>query len=284
MGRGIVLFIFPIVFATAASCLIVLERHHKSISEKMSVSFATRLLYAISVSEGGATNQQEFSERLARNAGMIGVQTIEKINNLSDDKIRFWDYSARSARNALMAAMPGIKSFELTDVPSRIEISLETKFGLYTFSTPRSTVTPSNAHQLVFIILLSGMTLSAGIYIMIKRDLKSTRELSHLAKSINLNDAFKFRPGGPREVIMAKTALEQMCERIKSQEREINLFVNGISHDLRTPLTRIRISLSLLDREAQEQKIALLESEARTLSSIIDKSLEKAKESARGAQ
>ncbi|WP_309137421.1 histidine kinase dimerization/phospho-acceptor domain-containing protein, partial [Escherichia coli] len=72
-----------------------------------------------------------------------------------------------------------------------------------------------------------------------------------------------YRPAGASEIRSAGTAFLEMRARIERQNEQRKQMLSGVSHDLRTPLTRLRLGLSMLspDYPPEPEEIAALESD-----------------------
>lgn len=270
------LFILPVLVITIISCLIVVERHHKSISRKMSGNFSNALLYALENAEVNSESKDNFYAQLQSGLKELGADVSQENFKPTDDISKIWDISGSAARKQIMLVTSRAEEVYFSERPSRVNIVINAKFGTLTISAPRDLVTPRNPHQLIIIIILSGAALSIVIFTKLRHDIKSVKELAAAVSNIGITAATTFGPNSPREVYQAKEALKSMSEQINDQEKEMSVFLHGVSHDLRTPLTRMRIGLELLDNVPS---VVDLQREVQTLSELVDKNLKEARKS-----
>ena len=96
------------------------------------------------------------------------------------------------------------------------------------------------------------------------------RPLSRLAKDVSTLSAAtldrEIDANGPREVTSVARAFNELLQRLKSAEDERNVMLAGVSHDLRTPLTKLRLSLEMLPSPETD----LLEGAKRQVTRIDD--------------
>jgi two-component system osmolarity sensor histidine kinase EnvZ len=95
------------------------------------------------------------------------------------------------------------------------------------------------------------MTLIAFIYL--RNQLRPITRLAQAAEAFGKGRNIQYRPSGAVEVRAAGRAFLDMRARIERQIEQRTLMLSGVSHDLRTPLTRMKLSLSMLeDAEAAD--------------------------------
>jgi two-component system osmolarity sensor histidine kinase EnvZ len=102
-----------------------------------------------------------------------------------------------------------------------------------------------------FIFLLwmigSSIVLSAVALMFMRNQIRPIRRLAHAADSFGKGrDVARFKPEGASEVRQAATAFLEMRDRIRRQMMQRTAMLAGVSHDLRTPLTRMKLQLELM--------------------------------------
>ena len=125
-----------------------------------------------------------------------------------------------------------------------------------------------------------GTLVALGVaYFMVRRLNRPLRALSHAAREIGRG---KSPPpvdeSGPDEFRAVASAFNQMSEDLAHKERERATFLAGISHDLRTPLARLRLNIEMLGNNADEQTRAGMEQDIADMDSIIGQFLDFARQ------
>jgi two-component system osmolarity sensor histidine kinase EnvZ len=110
----------------------------------------------------------------------------------------------------------------------------------------------------------SSIVLFVVALLFMRNQVKSIRRLAQAADSFGKGrDVADFKPEGATEVRQAATAFIQMRDRIKRQIRQRTEILAGVSHDLRTPLTRMKLQLAMLgqtpEAESLESDVAAME-------------------------
>ncbi len=113
---------------------------------------------------------------------------------------------------------------------------------------PMPGVGETNFSPLTIVLLVIGILSVIGGYIFVLRMTKPLRALQDAAKQVGQGDFPQpITPSGASEMQSVTQAFNQMSSSIKQLEQDRNLMTAGISHDLRTPLTRIRLATEMMD-------------------------------------
>lgn len=137
----------------------------------------------------------------------------------------------------------------------------------------RNRLAPSRSYQ--FLIAVCALTLlSAGVVILfIRNQIRPIVQLADAAEEFGKGRPASpgFHPWGAREVRRAAESFIDMRERITNQVSQRTMLLAGVSHDLRTPLTRMSLQLALLapgpDRDALKADVEFMR---QTLESYLD--------------
>ncbi len=126
-------------------------------------------------------------------------------------------------------------------------ITVAMKQGVLEAVVPRHRFTSSSAHILLWWVAGSTVLLLAIAILFLRRQIRPIQQLAEAAERIGRGrPTGGFEPAGALEVRQAGTAFVEMSGRIARQMRERTELLAGVSHDLRTPLTRMRLALAML--------------------------------------
>ena len=101
-------------------------------------------------------------------------------------------------------------------------------------------------------MVLFGVLLTAIAYAYLRNQLRPITRLAAAAEAFGRGRSEPYWPGGANEVRAAGHAFIDMRNRIERHIEQRTLMLSGVSHDLRTPLTRLKLGLSMLDDEEAE--------------------------------
>tara|TARA_B100000787_G_C16159543_1_gene280697 strand:- start:546 stop:1349 length:804 start_codon:yes stop_codon:yes gene_type:complete len=112
------------------------------------------------------------------------------------------------------------------------------------------------------------MTVIASIYL--RNQLRPVTKLARAAEAFGRGHHVDYAPGGAIEVRAAGNAFLDMRSRIERHIEQRTMMLSSVSHDLRTPLTRLKLGLSLLDDKDREPLERDVEDMRRLLEGFLD--------------
>ncbi len=117
--------------------------------------------------------------------------------------------------------------------------------------------------MLLFLSLLGGWILVGQLH-------RPLKHLARAAREVGRGDyPIKLKETGPQELVEVTSAFNQMSADVHKLEEERSLLLAGISHDLRTPITRLRLSLEFLSEQDEDIKQGLID-DTQDMDDIID--------------
>ncbi len=119
--------------------------------------------------------------------------------------------------------------------------------------TRRALAYEANAHIFVLWMLGAMLVLLSVAIIFLRNQIRPILRLAHAAEDFGKGRDIDFNPHGAREVRQAGHAFIEMKRRIERASEQRTAMLNGVSHDLRTILTRFKLSLALLDNSADSE-------------------------------
>ena len=137
--------------------------------------------------------------------------------------------------------------FNSTSYKELIDIRIKYQTGYFKFLVPRDRVTSSSARIFALWITLPAILV---IFIAILFLKNQTRPITKLAEASERfgrgEDIEEYRPSGALEIRKAGLEFDRMRKRILRHLNQRSEMLSGISHDLRTPLTRIKLQLAFI--------------------------------------
>ena len=174
-------------------------------------------------------------------------------NNLFPSKTGERKFSPmdRSLRRELKSAFGNNNYwFNTTKFKNAVEIKIKTQSETIEFIIPKEMISASSVRVFVLWTTLPSIALVLIALIFLKNQ---TRPLVRLAKAAErfgkgdyVND---FRPSGAAEIRKAAYEFNRMAKRINRHLNQRSEMLSGISHDLRTPLTRLKLQLAMIDQK-----------------------------------
>ena len=273
-GRAALILLLPVVFIQLVVTVVFAQRHFQGVTHQMTDTMLRELELVIGAVEKapGSPALGTLTGPLELTVRPVGMGEVPMHNPMD-----WYDYSGRVIVSRLEERLPGFLAVDLTDNRA-VQVFVETQEGPVDIQFDRRRISASNPHQLfVYTIFLGGlMTLIASIYL--RNQLRPIKRLARAAEAFGRGRHLPYVPAGAVEVRAAGNAFVDMRARIERHIEQRTLLLSGVSHDLRTPLTRMRLSLSLLD----EADAAPLRGDVDDMQRMLDEFLSFAKGAAEG--
>ncbi|MEM1105600.1 MAG: ATP-binding protein [Pseudomonadota bacterium] len=142
------------------------------------------------------------------------------------------------------------RPFQVSFAGARDDILLCLASGADTlvFTIPRKRAVIINGHIYIVWVLGFGLLLLAAAYGFLRNQVRSILELTAAAKALGRGqEVGDYRPSGATEVRDAAHAVLDMRRRLTAFTEQRTAMLAGVSHDLRTPLTRLKLQLAMMD-------------------------------------
>ena len=131
-----------------------------------------------------------------------------------------------------------------------IEIKVNSNDKVIQVLFPKERIAPSSVRLFILWITLPSLLLISIAIIFLKNQTKPIVNLSKAAERFGKGDFVSgIRPSGASEIRKAAYEFDRMAKRIDRHLKQRSEMLSGISHDLRTPLTRLKLQLAMLDQK-----------------------------------
>ena len=181
-----------------------------------------------------------------------------KDNALLPEKKRERWYSPidRSLRRELKPVFGNSYWFNTTSFKELVELRIKYKTGFLQIFFPKHKIAPSSARIFALWITLPGFLLITIAIVFLKNQTRPIVNLAKAAEKFGKGEFVKeFRPSGAKEIRQAAYEFDKMRKRISVHLNQRSEMLSGISHDLRTPLTRLKLQLALLKQQDLAKKM-----------------------------
>jgi two-component system osmolarity sensor histidine kinase EnvZ len=248
-GRAALILIVPILALQLVVSLAFLQRHFEGVTRQMTRNIALEIalisdaVAAAPDPAGAAAPAARLGEALA-----MTVTLPAGPGSPAADRRVFYDFSGRIVIATLRQAFPEMGPIDLQDL-RRVDFTLPTVHGDLGIAFDRSRVSASNPHQLLVLMVIAGLLMTLIAFFFLRNQLRPIRRLARAAEEFGKGRIVPYKPSGAVEVRSAGNAFLDMRARIERQIEQRTLLLSGVSHDLRTPLTRLKLGLAMLDED-----------------------------------
>ena len=178
----------------------------------------------------------------------LNIELIENKNFKIDYTERWFSPIDRTLRRELKSYLePGKYWFNTTNYKELIDLRIKYQTGYFRFLIPKDRVTSSSARIFALWITVPALIMIIISLIFLKNQTRPIINLARAAERFGKGEEIdEFKPSGALEIRQAGNEFEKMRKRILRHLKQRNEMLSGISHDLRTPLTRMKLQMAFL--------------------------------------
>ena len=257
-GRSLLIIILPIALMQAAVTYVFFEAHWQTVTSRLSDGLAGDIAWAVESYQETPSPEAfaRISERAERSMGLsIALQPGRVLPvRRRDPPVLFEPFIApidRSLNRALSARLDAPYWFDTTRYPAYVDIRVAAPGGVMRILAPRERAFATQGHIFVLWMTVATVLLTAIAVLFIRNQVRAIERLANAAEAFGRGaDVPTFKPQGAREVRRAATAFLNMRSRIQRHIAQRTGLLASVSHDLRTPLTRLKLALALAEPSA----------------------------------
>ncbi|MCT8160643.1 ATP-binding protein [Pseudoruegeria sp. SHC-113] len=244
--RAALILILPIVTLQLVVSIVFLQRHFEGVTEQMTRNVVVELQYIVDLVN--TAPNAETAQLITRSLGEPLQYFVEVPGEaIEGDSRLFYDLTGKTATLVLHDSLDTVQGIDLKSDDKWVHLSLESRHGPVEVRFARRRVTASNPHQLLVLTVATAVLMTIIAYLFLRNQLRPIKRLSDASAAFGRGQSVAYRPSGALEVRAAGQAFLDMRNRIERQIEQRTLLLSGVSHDLRTPLTRLKLGLSMME-------------------------------------
>jgi two-component system osmolarity sensor histidine kinase EnvZ len=249
-ARSLIIIITPVVLLQSVIAYVFMERHWQLVTQRLSAAVTSDIAALIDFHETAPrlVTEDQLS-RIAAERLSLNVEVMDGARlppplpppffSLLDDALS--DEIRRQIGRPFWIDTVGRSSF----IEIRILLNEGTVMRVF---ARRSAAYAANSHIFLVWMVGTSLILLAVAILFLRNQIRPIQRLALAAEDFGRGREIEFRPRGAREVRQAGHAFLEMKRRIERAMEQRTTMLNGVSHDLRTILTRFRLSLALLEQ------------------------------------
>ncbi len=254
IGRSIIINFVPIIILVLITSLVFYQTSWNIISKRLAESVVADInvivklidndleIYALNIAKKDFKMKIEIKKnemlntmRMKANRGILSKRLDQSLSNLKKPFI-----------------------YDLSNLENGVLIILQLNKDLLVINVDKDRLYSETAFVFLLWMIFASLILLLLSYFLMSRQLKPLKRLAIIAETFGRGlDAPELKSVGAHEIRQTSQAFNQMRTRIKRFLKQRTDMLAGVSHDLRTPLTRMKLQLSLLKDDKAKKELEL---------------------------
>ena len=248
-GRSLLIIVMPLIILQLVSTWIFYDRHWDTITRRLSTAIAGDIGQTLELMQRstGEDSRDAIFDMAARNFQLqITIREGEVIPPTDRSGNARIDYFLSRALSGRVQRPFRIDS---SDFKERVIVDLQLKDAVMTIVVPGKRLFSTTTYIFLMWMVGTSLVVFAVASIFMRNQVRPIRRLAAAADAFGKGRdtaAVDFKPEGALEVRQAAAAFNLMRARLRRQFRQRTDMLSGVSHDLRTPITRMKLQLAML--------------------------------------
>ncbi len=255
-ARSILIVILPMVILQSVITFIFLERHWALVTNRLSTVLTQDLSAIIDIYQSYPQDKNlDTLTRIAQDRMKIDLEFLPKGPLPPALPKPFFSIVDAALSNEIRKQIGRPFWLDTVGRSNLIEIRIELPHAIMRAIAYRSAAYASNSYIFILWMLGTSFVLIVVAVAFLRTQIRPILRLSRAAEAFGKGREIDFRPRGAREVRQAGYAFIAMKRRIERVIEQRTAMLNGVSHDLRTVITRFKLSLALMDHNEDSDEM-----------------------------
>ncbi len=249
-ARALIIIIAPMVVLQSVVAFVFMERHWQTVTRRLSENTTRDIAMLISVYQNYPhTDKYEKLIRMAENDLGLSVQILPSQDLPPVRPKPFFALLDRTLSEEVRKQIGKPFWIDTVGRSHLVEIRIKLEDAVFRVIARRSQTYASNSHIFLLWMVVTSLVLLTVAILFLRNQIKPILRLAEAADRFGKGRPTPpdFRPRGAREVRQAAYAFMEMRDRIERQMEQRTTMLAGVSHDLRTVLTRLKLQLAMLE-------------------------------------
>lgn len=249
-GRSLIIIVAPIVLLQAIIAYVFFERDLDTTTRRLARDVAADMAMLVALEDTGQGPDRERLRALAARQLNYRIRFLPG-QNLPPHHGALTSNIDVALDDILEQRIGPARDFSATRMGDDFEIKVDVHDGVLAVLVPRDRITVSKPDIFILWMVGSALILMGIAIIFLRNQVRPIERLARAADSFGKGRAVPdFKPYGAAEVRRAAQAFITMRERIERHITQRTEMLAGVSHDIKTPLTRLKLALAMLPDNA----------------------------------
>jgi len=248
LGRSIMIIVTPVVLLQVVSAWVFYDSHWNTVTRRLAQSVAGDIAAAIQMMPRPVDEERaQRVFRIARSTMRINLDFKPGDILPNDPTIMRQNLVDRQLTDALESRVERPFIIDSRSLQNQVEIHVQLPEGVLQVTVERRRLFSSTTYVFFLWMLGTSLVLLSMATVFMRRQVRPIKRLAQAADDFGKGrDVGEFILDGAAEVEVAGRAFNQMRARIRRQIQQRTEMLAGVSHDLRTPLTRMKLQLAMM--------------------------------------
>ena len=276
-ARSLIILLVPMILLQTVVVFVFLERHLDLVTKRLSESVTRSIAAFIEIHEMYQSNER--NEELMQIAQHNFELELYFLPNGPFPEIQPKPFFNTLNQNLTLSLQNQIgKPFWIDTVSDirKVEIRIQLEDSILQIFARKSLTFASNYHIFFVWMFCTSLVLIAISIVFLRNQIRPIQKLATAAEGFGKGRPVKnFKPTGSSEVRQASRAFIEMRQRIERHIEQRTAMLSGVSHDLRTVLTRLKLQIAVIKKN--EIEVEALERDIATMTQMLEAYLDFAK-------
>lgn len=262
-SRATLILIVPVIVIQVVVSAVFIQRHYERVTKQMTGSLMLEINYIVSLTNQAESVTEAYLQTQNVRESLEMIYDLPSFDNPGVDSRIFYDIAGfwvtsairENLKSELQPSESNALAIDLSTDKNLVSVWIQTSHGTLRISFLRSRVSPSNPHQLLFLMFAVAILMTCIAYMFLRNQLTPITRLAKASEAFGKGQIVEYRPRGSIEIRNAGKAFLEMRERIERHIHQRTFMLSSVSHDLKTPLTRIKLGLSVLPTSPDRESI-----------------------------
>jgi two-component system osmolarity sensor histidine kinase EnvZ len=255
-GRSLIIIVAPMVLLLGVVTYVFFERDLDTTTRRLARDVAGDVALLVTLEDSTPALERDALRRLSAR------QLRYKITFHDGDRIAL---TGAHSRNTIDVALDDIiasqvgpdRNFSTSRIGEDFDIKVETHDGVLEVVAPRDRVTVAGPDIFILWMMGSALILLSIAILFLRNQMRPIERLARAAESFGKGRPVPdFKPYGATEVRRAAQAFITMRERIERHVNQRTEMLAGVSHDIKTPLTRMKLALAMMENTKDHTELS----------------------------
>lgn len=255
-GRSLLIIVMPVVLVQAFVTYLLFDRQWDAVTMRISRAAAAQIVLFVQSYETLGADRFEIEAVRLKETSFGLIPSVRQGEKIPDTESSAYDVLKKVFVRELSSRINRPVWIDSYAVPDEVDIRIQLEGAVMHITAESKRVMSTNTHVWVLWMIGTSLVFLSVAIVFLRNQIRPIERLADAAEAFGKGrDVPDFRPSGATEVRRASLAFIDMRERISRFVQQRTDMLAGVSHDLRTPLTRMKLELAMMKEDPSIQAL-----------------------------